>query len=79
MRDSLLAPLGMDDSTLDRAEMHATIDRAVGDSGDWVPPPVDIPMMAVGGLWSTAADLATFLRFQLGGGIVEGRTVLDPR
>lgn len=78
MHDSLLAPLGMDDSTFDRAEVHAAGDRAVGDSGDWVPPPVDIPMMAAGGLWSTAADLATFLRFQLGGGIVDGRTVLDP-
>ena len=43
MRDSLLAPLGMDHSTFDRAQVHATADRAVGHSGDLVPPPVDMP------------------------------------
>jgi len=78
MRDSLLAPLGMDDSTFDRGRVHASADRAAGHSGDWVPPQMDVPMMAAGGLWSSAADLATFLRFQLGGGIVDGRTVLEP-
>ena len=41
MRDSLLAPLGMDHSTFDRAQVHATADRAVGHS-DLVPSvPVD--------------------------------------
>ena len=43
MHDSLLAPLGMDHSTFDRAEVHATANRAVGHSGDLVPPPVDMP------------------------------------
>ena len=66
MRDSLLAPLGMDHSTFDRARVHATADRAVGHSGDLVPPPVDSPMTAAGGLWSSAADLARFLRVPAG-------------
>ena len=35
MRDSLLAPLGMDHSTFDRAQVHATADRAVGHSAGW--------------------------------------------
>ncbi|MFL6099400.1 MAG: serine hydrolase domain-containing protein [Actinomycetales bacterium] len=77
MRDSLLAPLGMDHSTFDRAQVHASTNRAVGHSTDMVPPPVDIPMMAAGGLWASAADLARFLRFQLGDGSIDGRTVLD--
>ena len=34
-------------------------------------------MTASGGLWSSAADLARFLEFQLGNGTVDGRTVLD--
>ena len=42
-----------------------------------VPPPVDVPMTAAGGLWASAADLARFLQFQLGEGTVDGRTVLD--
>ena len=77
MRDSLLAPLGMEHSTFDRARVHATTDRAVGHSDSLVPEPVDIPMTAAGGLWSTAADLATFLRFQLGNGTIDHRIVLD--
>jgi CubicO group peptidase (beta-lactamase class C family) len=76
MRDSLLAPLGMDHSTFDRAQVHATTDRAVGHSASLVPPPVDVPMTAAGGLWASAADLAKFLQFQLGDGTVDGRTVL---
>jgi CubicO group peptidase (beta-lactamase class C family) len=77
MRDSLLAPLGMDHSTFDRAQVHASVDRAVGHTGDLVRPRVDCPMMAAGGLWASAADLARFLRFQLGDGTVDGRSVLD--
>ncbi len=79
VRDSLLTPLGMDHSTLDRTRVHATADRAVGHSGDMVPPPVDVPMTAAGGLWASAADLARFLRFQLGDGTVDGHAVLDAR
>ena len=77
MRDSLLAPLGMRHSTFDRVRVHATTDRAVGHNGDPVAPSVDVPMMASGGLWSSAADLARFLELQLGNGTVDGRTVLD--
>jgi CubicO group peptidase (beta-lactamase class C family) len=77
MHDSLLAPLGMDHSTFDRAQVHATADRAVGHSDSPVPQRVDSPVTAAGGLWTSAADLATFLRFQLGSGTVDARTVLD--
>ncbi len=78
MHDSLLAPLGMNHSTFDRAQVHAAKDRAVGHSDSFVAEPVDIPMTGAGGLWTSSADLAEFLRFQLGDGTVDGRTVLDP-
>jgi CubicO group peptidase (beta-lactamase class C family) len=77
MRDSLLAPLGMDHSTFDRAQVHATADRAVGHTGDLVRPRVDCPMMAAGGMWTSATDLTKFLEFQLGEGTVDGRILLD--
>jgi CubicO group peptidase (beta-lactamase class C family) len=77
MRDTLLAPLGMDHSTFDRAQVHATVDRAAGHTGDLAPPRVDCPMTAAGGLWASATDLAKFLEFQLGDGTVDGRSVLD--
>ncbi len=71
MRDVLLAPFGMDHSTFDRARVHATANRAVGHSG-LVAPPVDSLMTAAGGLWTSAADMRRFLRFQLGNGTLEG-------
>ena len=77
MRDLLLQPLGMNHSTFDRGRVHATANRAVGHGG-LVTPPVDSPMTAAGGLWTTASDLGRFLQFQLGNGNFEGRTVLGP-
>jgi CubicO group peptidase (beta-lactamase class C family) len=72
VRDSLLTPLGMEHSTFDRARVHASGNRAVGHSG-LVSPRVDSPMTAAGGLWTSAADLARFLEFQLGDGTIDGR------
>jgi CubicO group peptidase (beta-lactamase class C family) len=76
MHDSLLAPLGMDHSTFDRARVHASDNRAVGHEGI-VAPRVESPMTAAGGLWASAADLARFLEFQLGDGTIDGHAVLD--
>jgi CubicO group peptidase (beta-lactamase class C family) len=78
VHDSLLAPLGMDRSTFDRAAVRAATNRAVGHTGGIAPPRLGSPMTAAGGLWTSAADLARFLRFQLDNGRVDGRTVLDP-
>ena len=36
-------------------------------------------MTAAGGLYTSAADLARFLRFQLSDGSIDGRAVLDPK
>jgi CubicO group peptidase (beta-lactamase class C family) len=78
MDDSLLAPLGMDHSTFDRARIRATADRAVGHSSGMAARQVDVPMTGAGGLYASAADLARFLSFQISGGAIDGRTVLDP-
>ncbi len=77
MRDSLLAPLGMDRSTFDRARIRSADDRAVGHVDLYPEPPLDVPMSAAGGLYASAADLARFLRFQLSDGSIDGRAVLD--
>lgn len=77
VRDSLLAPLGMAHSSFDRDRVHAADNRAVGHEGT-VPPRVSSPMMAAGGLWTSAADLGRFLEFQLGDGAIDGHSVLDP-
>ena len=79
MRDSLLEPLGMDHSTFDRAAIRASADRAVGHVRPYPTPPLVVPMTAAGGLYASAADLARFLRFELNGGTIDGRVVLDSK
>jgi CubicO group peptidase (beta-lactamase class C family) len=78
MRDSLLAPLGMERSTFDREVIRSIEDRAVGHVDLYPEPPLDVPMTAAGGLYSSVADLARFLRFQLNDGAIDGLAVLDP-
>jgi CubicO group peptidase (beta-lactamase class C family) len=79
MTDSLLSPLGMDRSTFDRSAIRSADNRAVGHADPFPVPPLDVAMTAAGGLYSSAGDLARFLRFQLNGGSIDGREVLDPR
>ena len=78
MRDSLLEPLGMDRSTFDRIAIRSANDRAVGHVDPFPDPPLYEPMTAAGGMYSSAADLARFLAFQLNDGSIDGRVVLDP-
>jgi CubicO group peptidase (beta-lactamase class C family) len=79
VRKSLLEPLGMERSTFDRAAIRSSRDRAVGHVDPYPAPPLDVPMTAAGGLYTSARDLARFLRFQLNGGSIDGRLVLDPK
>jgi CubicO group peptidase (beta-lactamase class C family) len=79
MRDSLLEPLGMDHSTFDREAIRRSADRAVGHVHPYPNPPLDVPMTAAGGLYASAADLARFLRFELNGGTIDGRVVLNSK
>jgi CubicO group peptidase (beta-lactamase class C family) len=79
MRDSLLEPLGMDHSTFERAAIRANADRAVGHVHPYPKPPLYEPMTAAGGLYTNAADLARFLRFELNGGTIDGRVVLNSK
>lgn len=79
MRDSLLEPVGMDHSTFDRAVINATADRAVGHVHPYPKPPLDVPMTGAGGLYTSAADLARFLHFELNSGSIDGRVVLGPK
>ena len=79
MRDSLLRPLGMSHSTFDRSAIRARDNRAQGHVRPYPAPPLVVPMTAAGGLYTSAADLARFLRFELNDGSVNGQVVLAPK
>jgi CubicO group peptidase (beta-lactamase class C family) len=78
MRHSLLGPLRMDRSTFDRAAIRTDANRAVPHVDYYRDPPIYEPVTAAGGLYSSADDLARFLRFELRDGIADGGTVLGP-
>jgi CubicO group peptidase (beta-lactamase class C family) len=73
----VFAPLGMASSTMDRAAILAMPHRAVGHESIFRDIPV-VPMMASGGCYTTASDLAAFVRFHLNRGAAGGVTLLDP-
>jgi CubicO group peptidase (beta-lactamase class C family) len=58
MRDLLLDPLGMSNSTFDRAPIAAATNRAVGHVAPMPSVPLAVPMTAAGGLYTSATDLA---------------------
>ena len=78
MRDLLLDPLGMGESTFDRDRIAATANRAAGHTAPMPRVPLVVPMTAAGGLYTSATDLARFLRFQLNAGSIDGQAILDP-
>jgi CubicO group peptidase (beta-lactamase class C family) len=80
IRDRILIPLGMTDSTLDIATILKTEDRAAGH----VAPtrtvaggiPVEIPMIPAGGVYTNVLDMARYLMFHINEGRVDGRPLL---
>jgi CubicO group peptidase (beta-lactamase class C family) len=78
VQDHLFEPLAMTNSSFDADAIRANDKRAIGHA-----PPAPrifrpVPMVAAGGMYSSANDLARFVQFQLGDGVVDGRAVLDP-
>jgi CubicO group peptidase (beta-lactamase class C family) len=76
MREELFAPLGMTASTLDQTEALADANRARGHVGTSEVPPLEIPMLAAGGMYASARDMAKFVSFHLAGGCVKGRRLV---
>ena len=65
LRDRVFGPLGMERSTADPSEIRAASNRAAGHQPGFTDLPVVAPMMAAGGVYSTAHDLSIFLSAML--------------
>ncbi len=80
IRDKILVPLGMADSTLDIAAILKTPDRALGHlrPNDIVAcgVPVEVPMIPAGGVYTNIVDMARCLMFHINEGRVDGRPLL---
>lgn len=79
----LFKPLGMTQTSARYADFLTRPDRAVlhiGGTGAWKPGPLRKPdaQAPAGGVSSSARDLATWLRLELGNGSLGGKEVIDP-
>jgi len=80
IRDKILIPLGMNDSTLDIATILKAEDRAVGHLAPMSVVaggiPVEVPMLPAGGVYTNVLDMAGYLMFHINEGRVDGRPLL---
>ena len=77
--ERLLKPLGMNDSTFDPVLIQQRRDRAIGHKKSYANVPVPIPMIPSGGLYTSVADLAKFVRFHLNRGTGDSGRILRER
>ncbi|WP_129792331.1 serine hydrolase [Sphingosinicella sp. CPCC 101087] len=78
LRRKLFQPLGMRDSTADPAVYSKVANRAVGTQGGHAQVPLVTPLVASGGVYTSARDMAAYAAFHLGGGEWQGRQILAP-
>ncbi|MFC1634025.1 serine hydrolase domain-containing protein [Planctomycetota bacterium] len=77
MKQKVFDPLGMPTSSIDYDFVEQFPDRALGHAPFIAKVPVAIPMIAAGGVYTSAAELSRFVQFHLNRGKIDGRRILD--
>jgi len=77
MRDELLDPLDMNNSTYDQRHVMDNAVYARGHTGEHEAPAQFIPMIPAGGVFASVADIAKFVSFRLAGGMAGGRRLIE--
>jgi CubicO group peptidase (beta-lactamase class C family) len=70
MQEKVLEPVGMLDSSFDMRQIAQVTNRATGHDVATPQIPVKVPMLAAGGLYSNADDMAKYLQFFINQGVV---------
>lgn len=76
VQQHVLDPIGMTESSLDMEAIETWSNRALGHRRDGVRPPLRIPMIPAGGVYTNVRDMARYLRFHINKGVVDGRRIL---
>jgi CubicO group peptidase (beta-lactamase class C family) len=79
MKKKVFDPLGMPTSSVDYDFVEQFPNRALGHVPFVAEVPVAIPMVAAGGVYTSAAELSRFVRFHLNRGTIDSRRILDAR
>ena len=78
VRERLFEPLGMANSTFNPEIAREMAGRAIGHMQGVPDIPVEVPMQASGGLYSTANDMAKFVQWHLNKGKAGDKQLLQP-
>lgn len=82
IREKVLTPLGMTDSTLEIEAILKADDRALGNTAPMLKVaggiPVEIPMIPAGGVYTNILDMARNLMFHINEGCAGGTQILRP-
>jgi len=73
----VLLPLGMKSSTFDMSRIKKSNNHAIGHLAKVDSLPLYIPMIPAGGLYTNAAEMASFLRFHINSGAFEGNRLIQ--
>jgi CubicO group peptidase (beta-lactamase class C family) len=76
VRSVVFEPLGMDDSTVASDVYAKRENRAIGHMKGYERVPLKTPLIASGGVYTSARDMVTYAQFQLARGKARGRIVL---
>lgn len=76
IRDTVYLPLGMKNSAFATKEIYQVKDRAIGHLYPPFIPPADFLILPSGGVYTSANDMARYLRFHINGGMLDGRRLL---
>jgi CubicO group peptidase (beta-lactamase class C family) len=76
LEEKVFSPLGMSNSTADRAKILKTKGRAMGSMIGMSRVPAVYPALGAGGVYGSARDVARFLQLQMGKGVVDGKRLL---
>jgi CubicO group peptidase (beta-lactamase class C family) len=77
VKEKIFEPLDMSHSSMDMRVIRKNKNRAIGHSFFLRKIPLEIPMIAAGGVYTNAVDLAEFVRFHLNFGKLDSREVVD--
>jgi CubicO group peptidase (beta-lactamase class C family) len=77
LRRKLFEPLGMVDSTADASVYTVRRNRAMGHEKGYDSVPAVTPLVASGGVYTSARDMARYAAFHLDGGRIDGKAVLE--
>ena len=70
VKEKIFDPIGMTKSSFDIEKIKKMNDRAIGHTSSPMKPPVEVPMLAAGGMYSNAHDLSLYVQFYLNKGTV---------